>query len=350
MHIQSFNRESEEVSVTWELDGSRFDMTAQRLSKNWFSDPIPRSIIQRAIECGDITLQNEVRKPMDRVSKSDKIVFTKNFFKSIRKREERTFPEGEQPVLISENESFLVIYKPASWLTHQVANYQEEASLEDWMLQKRLISEDIPNNGRVHRLDRNTSGLIIYAKNKVVQESLKILFQERKISKTYVALVTGHFTELKGSIVAPIIRKKASFKRMVAPDAYAAEAKSAETQYRVIARSNEYDLIFAEPKTGRTHQIRVHMEHLGYPIVGDSLYGGSKSLLNRQFLHALELSFNFRSQNFHFFASLPLDLQKVIITLDAEPLKRYDDEALKTIGLKQRKGFFSLFTSKGSTF
>lgn len=350
MHIQSFQRESEEISVPWELDGSRFDMTAQTLSKNWFLDPLPRSIIQRAIECGDITCQNEVGKPMTRVSKGDKVVFTENFFKSIRKRDERTFPKGEQPILISENERFFVIYKPASWLTHQVANYQEEASLEDWMLQKRLISGDLPNNGRVHRLDRNTSGIIIYAKDSGTQEELKMLFQERKISKTYVTLVIGHFEELEGSIVAPIIRKKASFKRIVAPDAYAAEAKSAETHYKVIARSKEYDLLFVEPKTGRTHQIRVHMEHLGHPIVGDSLYGGSKDLLNRQFLHALEVSFLFRGQNFHFFSPLPLDLQKIVITLDGEPLKRYDNEALKTIGLKQRKGFFSLFKLKGSTF
>lgn len=342
-------KESQQVSVPWELDGSRFDVTAQSLSKNWFSEPLPRSIIQRAIECNDITLQNSPAKPMARVSKGDQVTFTDTFFRSIRKKEERVTPEGEKPFVIAQNKWFIVLYKPASWLTHQVASYQEEASLEDWMLQKGLISGDLPNNGRVHRLDRNTSGLILYAKDTETQKELKTLFQERKIAKTYVALITGHLQEREGSIVAPIIRKKASFKRMVATDRYDPEAKSAETYYRVIAQSQKYDLILVQPKTGRTHQIRVHMEHAGHPIVGDALYGGEKKLLNRQFLHALELSFVFRGQKLSFLSPLPPDLKTILSTLDGEPLKRYDNEALQTIGLKQRKGFFSLFKFKGST-
>jgi 23S rRNA pseudouridine1911/1915/1917 synthase len=235
------------------------------------------------------------------------------------------------------------VYKPVFWLTHAVSEYQSEASLEDWLIKKELIPADIPNNGRVHRLDRNTSGIILYAKTEEAQEELKSLFQARKITKTYVALVEGHLEELSSTIKAAIIRKKGSFKRIIAEDASAEGAKDAETSYRVIARSEEYDLLLVTPKTGRTHQIRVHMEHLGHPLVGDTLYGGEKTLLERQFLHALTLNFSFQGEKYAFQAPLAKDLKNALLSLDERTLTRYDNEALQSMGLKPANAFFSLF-------
>lgn len=336
-----------QVKVSWELDGERFDKVAHSLASGWFSAPLPRSLVQDAIIGGTILLNKSLTKAKTRVSREDTLFFSEEFFRAITQKDQRSAPSAEEPVIIAENEDFLVISKPAGWLTHEVSGYQKEASLEDWLLKKGLLSADVPNNGRVHRLDRNTSGIILYARNAKIQEELKTLFQARKVQKTYIALVDGHLQELQGSISAPIARKKGSFKRFVSLENKEEQQKEAETFYTVIASSKDYDLLFIEPKTGRTHQIRAHMEHLGHSIAGDTLYGGKKSLLHRQFLHAFKISFVFRGSRFSFFAPLYPDLKKVLTTLDAEPFNRYDNEALQTIGLKQRKGFFSLFRLPG---
>lgn len=331
------------VTIPWNLDDRRLDVAAQIVTEAWFSPTLPRSAIQDAIKHGTILLHGSVVSPSVRVSKGDKICFTENFFQGIVKKEERVFPEGDEPYVLAQNEWFIAVYKPEFWLTHAVSGYQTEASLEDWLLKKNLIPAHIPNNGRVHRLDRNTSGIILYAKTPEVQEELKSLFQARKITKTYVALVEGHFEELSGTIREPMIRKKGSFKRIIAEEANEEEAKEAETSYRVLARSGEHDLLLVTPKTGRTHQIRVHMEHLGHPLAGDTLYGGKKTLLWRQFLHAFTLNFHFHGEKYTFQAPLAKDLKNVLLSLDERTLTRYDNEALQSMGLKPANAFFSLF-------
>lgn len=336
--------ETKTIALPWNLDGKRLDVAAQTISEAWFSPGLPRSVIQEAIKDGAIIIRGSQVNPGVRVSKGDPITFTENFFKGVTRMEDREFPEGEEPVLLRETEDFIVLYKPASWLTHGVSDYPAEASLEDWILKKGFISQEeaplLLNNGRVHRLDRNTSGIVIYAKTRSAQEELKRLFQWREVTKTYIALTEGHLPELSGTINAPIMRKQGSFKR-IASLSEEPGAKPAETSYRVIARTPEYDLVVLTPKTGRTHQIRAHMEYLGHPLAGDSLYGGKKTLIDRQFLHAWSLNFVFHDQDFTFTAPLPKDLKKIFSSLDESTLTRYDNEALQSIGLKQRKGFFS---------
>lgn len=333
--------ETKTVGLPWNLDGKRFDVVAQILTDAWFVPNLPRSVIQRAIENGTIILQGSKANAGARVSKGDPITFTEAFFKSITKSEDREFPAGEQPAVLGATEAFVVLYKPAFWLTHGVSDYPTEASLEDWLLQKGLVPADLPNNGRIHRLDRNTSGIIIYAKTPEAQEELKSLFQERQVTKIYVALAEGHIPELSGTIIAPIVRKYGSFKRIIAQDPNIPEAKSAITHYQVIMRTKEHDLVLVTPKTGRTHQIRVHMEHLGHSLAGDPLYGGKNTLIERQFLHAWKLAFTFQGQKYTFTAPLARDLKNLLLSLDERTLTRYDNEALQSMGLKQRKGFFS---------
>lgn len=339
--------ESKTARVPWNLDGKRFDVVAQTLTNEWFTPNLSRSILQSAISNHTILLDGSHANPSERLSKGDQILFTEDFFKSVVQKEERIAPKSEEPKVISQNESLIVLYKPAGWLTHEVSDYQEEASLEDWLLKKHLIPVGLPSNGRIHRLDRNTSGLIVFAKSVEAQEALKSLFQERKVEKRYVALVKGNLSELTGTINAPIMRKYGSFKRVVSEDLSDPAAKEAETEYRVVGRTERHDLLILSPKTGRTHQIRVHMAHIGHPLVNDNLYGGNnqeKGAESRQFLHAFSLKFNFQGQDLQFLSPLPADLKNTLAALDGSTLTRYDNEALKSIGLKQKSGFFSLFT------
>ncbi len=340
---KSIPSETTVVAVPWNLDDKRFDAASQILTDAWFSPSLPRSAIQDAIKHGTILLQGGEASPGVRVSKGDKICFSEQFFSGIVKVESRVLPEGEEPYVIGQNEWFLAVYKPEYWLTHEVSGYQSEASLEDWLIQKKLLPDTLPNNGRIHRLDRNTSGIILYAKTPEAQIELKSLFESRKVQKTYIALVEGHLEERVGVVKAPIMRKIGSFKRIVTLDGDMEGAKDAETHYRVIMRTESHDLIFVTPKTGRTHQIRVHMEHLGHPLAGDPLYGGKKALIERQFLHAWTLQFAFQGQKYAFTAPLAKDLKEVLLSLDERELTRYDNEALQSMGLKPANAFFSLF-------
>jgi 23S rRNA pseudouridine1911/1915/1917 synthase len=163
--------------------------------------------------------------------------------------------------------------------------------------------------GIAHRLDKNTSGVLVVAKNQKTLENLKHQFKNKKIKKTYLALVHGVVAKEKGIITENIIRHPKFRSKFTVGQ----EGREAETAYQVLQRLGSYTLLQLNPKTGRTHQIRVHLAHLGHPIVGDKLYGG-KMLLNRQFLHAqsLELTHPKTGKTMVFEAALPEDLDKFL--------------------------------------
>jgi 23S rRNA pseudouridine1911/1915/1917 synthase len=141
--------------------------------------------------------------------------------------------------------------------------------------------------GIVHRLDRDTSGVILVAKNDAAHNALARQLKERTIEKVYLALVEGTPKPAEGTIDAPIARDPRRRQRMAVVEG----GRDAATAYRVIERFAGYSLVEARPKTGRTHQIRVHLAAIGHPIVGDRLYGKRSELIDRQFLHALRISF-----------------------------------------------------------
>lgn len=180
-----------------------------------------------------------------------------------------------------------VVIKPAGMLVHPTSAHQEEGTVVDAILAE-TTDDDPVRPGIVHRLDRNTSGLIILAKSKAAKEYMQKQFQDRKIQKTYLALVIGHLDQDEAIIKVPLGRSKTHpLKRIADP-----EGKDAITAYKVIDRIGNYDLVEAKPSTGRTHQLRAHFAHLGHPIVGDKLYGADSFLnLGRYFLHAAKLSF-----------------------------------------------------------
>ncbi len=184
------------------------------------------------------------------------------------------------PTTIYEDENVIVLDKPAGLLSMAKGEYCPENTLEKYGL-------------IVHRLDRDTSGVVIMAKNPEVQTFLRKQFQDRKAHKTYYAIIEGHPKLDEANIDLPIARDL-KHKTQFRVDA---QGRPSETYYKVIDRNEKFSLVELKPKTGRTHQLRVHLKYLGTPILGDVVYGdafyddknGGKNSKSRLFLHACEL-------------------------------------------------------------
>lgn len=208
--------------------------------------------------------------------------------------------------IIFNNDDYLVVDKPAGVLVHPTAA-NEKDTLVQFLTEKypdiqSMIWPDPTRAGIVHRLDKDTSGLIILAKNPETLERLQKLFKERQVQKTYQTLVAGHAPD-QGKIDIPIVRdsqKDMMSTRSLTFSFSRGTAREAVTEYKTIARykykKEDLSLVEVYPQTGRMHQIRVHMKHEGYPVIGDQMYFNkpskrlSKELgLNRQFLHAVKL-------------------------------------------------------------
>jgi 23S rRNA pseudouridine1911/1915/1917 synthase len=209
------------------------------------------------------------------------------------------------PQIVYEDDNIIVINKPAGLITHQKNIEDRQPSVVDWVIEKYPQLKDIgepfiasgaevPRAGIVHRLDKETSGLLIITKSNDAFFYFKELFQSRKIKKYYLALVSGRPKDTKGTIKAPLGRiglkrtTHISGKKLI-------DQKEAETDYKTVRNFRDYTLLELNPKTGRTHQLRVHLNSIGHPIAGDPIYGFRKaqppSNLDRLFLHAYKLEF-----------------------------------------------------------
>ena len=209
----------------------------------------------------------------------------------------RETPQDLKPIY--EDDNVIVINKPAGLLSMAKGQFTKESTLEDYGL-------------LVHRLDRDTSGVVILAKNEATQKMLRNQFQERKTHKTYYAIIQGHPKLDEALIDLPIARNlKHPTTFMVDP-----KGKEAKTHYKVIktSQSGKFSLLELKPVTGRTHQLRVHLKYLGCPILGDPVYGPEKSPKTRLFLHAanLEISIPGPDGNVRkaFTAALPPEFQE----------------------------------------
>ena len=162
----------------------------------------------------------------------------------------------------------------------------------------------------MHRLDKDTSGLMVVAKNDVAQASLSHQLKNRTVIKKYLALVCGHLSPKQGAIEAPIGRHPRNRKRM----AVVSTGREARTQYQAIKYLGDYTLVQVQPETGRTHQIRVHFSAIGHPLYGDPVYGKKSPLLGRQFLHAHYLGFRLPQDGefVEFGSELPAELEAVL--------------------------------------
>ena len=227
--------------------------------------------------------------------------------------------------VVYENDDFAAINKPAGMLVHRPErgpkSLQEEGVLTDWVKEHYPEAKevgDVPalRPGIVHRLDEDTSGLLLIAKNQRFFEYMKGLFQKHEVQKTYIALVHGRMVG-SGKIDKPIGLLSGSTKRSV-NGKNLKMVKEAVTEYRVLkVLKGKYSLLRIFPHTGRTHQIRVHLASIGHPIVGDGLYGKKKEDkelgLSRQFLHAESLEFNLEDgSRLKMEAELPSDLTEFL--------------------------------------
>ncbi|MBI2013323.1 MAG: RluA family pseudouridine synthase [Candidatus Colwellbacteria bacterium] len=242
-----------------------------------------------------------------------------------------------EPKVIYEDENILAINKPAGLIAHEVRGKHfrdgtqiKEETLVDWLIQKypsiknigdKNLQDEVPRPGLVHRLDRETSGVMLIAKNQKTFEYLKELFQAQKIKKTYITLVHGKVKE-NGVIDKPIGIKGGTVRRTVHVSRGAKMVREAITEYKVQKSfGDRYTLVKCYPKTGRTHQIRVHLASIGHPVVGDKLYGGKKDSLGlgRHFLHADSLELPLASgKRVTISADMPEDLSNIIDRLASE--------------------------------
>lgn len=192
--------------------------------------------------------------------------------------------------ILYEDEDIVVPAKPADMPTHPSHDHYTDTVAN--ALSFRYQKQGVPFVFRpINRLDRNTSGLLLIARNKRAAGKLTQAMQKGEIQKEYLAVVAGAMTEREGVIDAPLHRTQESIIVREVCSPFAPDADAAYTEYRVLAAENGYSLVLVRPLTGRTHQIRVHFAHAGHPLIGDDLYGSMTPLIDRHALHAYKLSF-----------------------------------------------------------
>lgn len=216
----------------------------------------------------------------------------------------------EMPLnIIYEDEAYIVVNKPAGIPVHpSMDHYTDSLSngIAFYFNQIGLKKKIRP----VNRLDKDTSGIVIFAKNEYIQECLVRQMKSKEFIKKYIAVVNGNLDNLEGTINAPIARKEGSIIERCVSET----GDIAITHYKVLKRKTDFDIVECILETGRTHQIRVHFAYLGHSLLSDTLYGTSSSLINRQALHAYEVEFThpLSKKKVKYITTVPEDLNKLM--------------------------------------
>lgn len=231
-----------------------------------------------------------------------------------------------EPEILYEDKNCLLINKPAGISVHPQRKNINEPTIASWLIQRwpflKKVGEDSLRPGLVHRLDKDTSGVMIIAKNNQAFFYFKNQFSTRKIKKEYLALVWGNLKKDQGIISYPLTRsKKSPFRKKIAQRQSKEKTREALTKYEVLKRFSNFTLLKVFPETGRTHQIRVHLASIGFPVVGDKEYGPRRKKLpfelNQQFLHAEKISFyNHQGNYLEISAPLPKNLLTIMKQLE----------------------------------
>ncbi len=307
-----------EFIVTAEESSTRVDVFLARRMPDW-----SRSQIQRLIRAGLVTIGTQAaRKAGAEVEAGERIGVR------AEAREVRAAPEALPLSIVYEDADLVVVNKPAGMAVHVGAGVKSGTLVNALLHHIGSLStaggELRP--GIVHRLDKMTSGLVIVAKNNFAHRALAAQFKGRDVHKTYTLVVHGRVTKDAGEIAAPLGRDPV---RRVRMKVGGIRPREALTRYRVLRRFSHFTLLEAEPRTGRTHQIRVHFSSLGHPIVGDATYGAPGKLriagreektLPRTFLHAAGLEFSHPrgGESLRLSAPLPKELGDFLETLGVE--------------------------------
>lgn len=243
-----------------------------------------RSQIQKYIKEGNILVNsNVVEKTGAKLTSGDVIDITIPDEKPIE-----AVPQDIPLDVIYEDSDVLVVNKPQGMVVHPAAGHPDHTLVNAILYHSKINDNDILRPGIVHRIDKDTSGLLMVAKNDLAKQSLMKQLKDKTNLREYLAIVHGNFKETNGKINAPIGRSKKDRKKQAVVD----DGRSAVTHFTVLEQFDEYSLLRLKLETGRTHQIRVHMKYIGHPVAGDPLYGPKNTLQgNGQFLHAQKLGF-----------------------------------------------------------
>lgn len=281
--------ETREFIVAPEDGGRRLDLFLARQMPDW-----SRSQLQRQIVSGQVTRGSEtIYKAGEEVKAGDRITIRATL------RELHAVAEDLPVNIVYEDDELVVVNKPAGMVVHVGAGAKSGTLVNALLHHIRELSGAGGKHrpGIIHRLDKMTSGLLIVAKNDAAHRILADQFKGREVHKTYSALVHGRIAGESGKMAQPVGRDPVRRVRMKAGGIL---ARDALTNFRVVRRFPHFTLVEAEPRTGRTHQIRVHFAALGHPVVGDTLYGAPAKIslggkvqktLERNFLHAAAIEF-----------------------------------------------------------
>jgi 23S rRNA pseudouridine1911/1915/1917 synthase len=282
-------------------------------------EEISRNNIQKLIQQNRVTVNDKIEKSSYKVSLNDKIII-----KEIQLEEAKIEPQEIPLDIIYEDKDIIVINKPKGLVVHP-ANGNPDNTLVNAIMS---ICKDSLSGiggeirpGIVHRLDKDTSGIIIVAKNDKAHINLSEQIKNRQIKKTYIALVRGTIKEKSATIDMPIARSTKDRKKMAVDK----KGKNAITHFKIEKRYDKYTLLEIDIETGRTHQIRVHMSEIGYPIVGDTVYSNGKNEfgITGQCLHAKKLKFKhpITQEEMLLQAPLPQYFQDILKQLEKREIK-----------------------------
>lgn len=311
--------------VAAHFTGQRLDQVAAEL----FND-FSRSRLQAWIKEGLLTVNGEQRKPKDRLLGGETLELT-----AVLEAEERWLPQQIELNIVYSDEHIIVINKPAGLVVHPGAGVPDNTLLNGLLYQFPELAT-IPRAGIVHRLDKDTSGLMVVARSLLAHDSLVQQLQERSVGREYEAIVMGELTG-GGKVDKPIGRHPSNRIKMAVlnkPNTDNGSAKEAITHYRLKTRYQRYTHIACKLETGRTHQIRVHMAYINHPLVGDPVYLGrqrwlagtsaelKEALINfpRQALHAKKLTLvhPYTEGVMSWESELPKDMQVLLLALKTD--------------------------------
>lgn len=268
-----------------------------------------RARLQTLIRDGFVRLNEKTPRPRDPVHTGDTIELTEPAIEKVE-----ALPEQIALEILFEDDDLLVLNKPAGLVMHPGAGHQQHTLVNALLAHCKDLSgiggKERP--GIVHRLDKETSGCLVVAKNDATHRDLSRQFAARTMTKIYLALVAGIVRKRTGIIDKAIARHPVHRQRM---SIARRQGRSAKTEYRVLQSGNDMSLLECTLHSGRTHQIRVHLHHLGHPVLGDKLYGGKRAGdFPRQMLHAWKLGFNHprSGEEMSFEAPLPPDFTEAM--------------------------------------
>lgn len=277
---------------------------------------ITRSQLKNLINDGHVTVNGQAVKPKYKVQAGDKISLVKPEPQSLE-----LTPENIPLDIVYEDDDVIVVNKPQGMVVHPAPGHPDHTLVNALLYHSPLSTiNGTFRPGIVHRIDKDTSGLLMVAKNDLAHQSLAEQLRNKTNKREYLALVYGQIKEDEGTIDAPLGRNPQDRKKQ----AVVKGGRHAVTHFKVIKRYDNFTLVKCILETGRTHQIRVHMKYIGHPLVGDPLYGPRKVIgKNGQFLHAALLGFKHprTGKEMVFEAPLPENFQKMLDKLDKQQHK-----------------------------